>query len=86
MIVNLDNLTYDPDYKYVTGFYIKNDAGFLQTVYIDDVNLLMIDNGGQPAPAVLSGPTDASTPTPTPELTPTDIPTASDSITSTPGQ
>ncbi len=38
----LDELPYDPDYKYVTGFYVKNDQGFFQTVYIDDVALLML--------------------------------------------
>lgn len=40
----LDDLQYDPDYKYVTGFYLKTDGadGF----FIDDVTLLM-----QPAAA-----------------------------------
>ena len=33
----LNKLIYDPIYKYFTGFYIKNDAGFRGTVYIDDV-------------------------------------------------
>jgi len=37
----LDELLYDPDYTYVTGFYVKNDASFFQTVYIDDVALLL---------------------------------------------
>jgi len=32
---------YDPDYSYVTGFYIKNDAAFLQKFYIDQVSLLL---------------------------------------------
>ncbi len=41
--VLLDELLFDPDYTYVTGFYFKNDEGFYQTVYIDDINLMMTD-------------------------------------------
>jgi hypothetical protein len=63
--INFDNLTHDPDYKYVTGFYIKNDAGFLRTVYIDDVDIWMIDNGRQLAPAAI------------PEITAIPVPTTS---------
>ncbi len=44
-VVNwLDNLIYDPDYRYVTGFYVKNDEGFEIPYYIDEISLLMIDN------------------------------------------
>ncbi len=39
--VRLDSLIYEPDYQYVTGFYIKNDEEFLQTVFIDDVKIEM---------------------------------------------
>jgi len=81
--VYLDKLIYDPDYKYVTGFYIKNDAGFLRTVYIDDVNLLMISDNAQPAPSLMptgtSSPTPTNTPGPTlvtPTITPNPTPTA----------
>jgi hypothetical protein len=37
----LDKLHFDPDYKYVTGFLIKNDKGFYNTVFIDQVELLL---------------------------------------------
>jgi hypothetical protein len=37
----LDSLPYDPPYKNVTGIYIKNDANFRQTFYVDQVELLM---------------------------------------------
>lgn len=37
----LDDLRYDPDYSYVTGMYIKNDAKFLQTYYIAQMRLLI---------------------------------------------
>jgi hypothetical protein len=41
VVVWLDNLIFDPDYEYVTGFYIKNAPSFLNTYYIDDVKLLL---------------------------------------------
>jgi hypothetical protein len=71
--VNLDNLTHDPNYKYVTGFYIKNDAGFLRTVYIDDVDIVMIDNGGQSMLDAIPATTITSTPMTTPERTQAEI-------------
>lgn len=74
VIANLDNLTHEPVYKYVTGFYIKNDAGFLRTVYIDDIEVSMIENGGQPAPTVLS----ETTATPTTKTGTEPTPTVSD--------
>ncbi len=41
----LDDLLYDPhDYKYITGFYIKNDPDFLTPFYIDDITLLLESN------------------------------------------
>ncbi|HEU4325426.1 MAG TPA: hypothetical protein VFS21_19940 [Roseiflexaceae bacterium] len=40
VVVWLDRLLYDPDYRYVTGLYIKNDAGFRQTFYVDRLALL----------------------------------------------
>lgn len=36
----LDDLLFDPDYKYMTGVYIKNDAGFRNKVYIDRLTLI----------------------------------------------
>lgn len=41
IVVWLNDLQYDPIYEYVTGFYIKNDAGFRSTYYLDQVALLM---------------------------------------------
>ncbi len=37
----LDSLPYDPLYKNVTGIYLKNDASFRQTFYLDQIDLLM---------------------------------------------
>jgi len=36
----LDRLQFDPVYKYVTGFTIKNGADFYDTVYIDQVQIV----------------------------------------------
>lgn len=41
VVVWLNKLTYDPAYKYVTGFYIKNDLNFRNTYYVDRVALVM---------------------------------------------
>ncbi len=38
----LDNLPYDPNYKYITAVYVKNNAGFLRTVYIDALSVLVV--------------------------------------------
>jgi len=45
IVVWLDDLEFDPPYRYVTGFYIKNDIGFRSTYYIDQVALLMAPLG-----------------------------------------
>jgi hypothetical protein len=45
-VVWLDKLPYEPDYKYVTGIYIKNDEWFRRTFYVDQVNLLMVEQAG----------------------------------------
>lgn len=39
----LDEREFDPIYEYVTGFYLKNDEGFHNEVYIDDISLIMLD-------------------------------------------
>ena len=39
----MDNLIYDPVYETVTGFYIKNDEGYRDTYYVDDVRLIILD-------------------------------------------
>ncbi|MCE7981232.1 MAG: hypothetical protein DYG89_08590 [Caldilinea sp. CFX5] len=41
LVLWLDDLEFDPPYRYVTGFYIKHDIGFRNTYYIDQVALLM---------------------------------------------
>jgi hypothetical protein len=40
-VVWIDRLLYEPDYTYVTGFYVKSDRDFRQTYYIDRVALLV---------------------------------------------
>ncbi len=42
VIVWLDKLVYDPDYQYVTGFYIKADQGFRDAFYVADLVLVEI--------------------------------------------
>jgi len=51
VVIWLDDLTYDPEYTWVTAIYFKNDAGFRDTYYVDDVALVQIE-------------ADALTPTP----------------------
>lgn len=41
IVVWLDDLEFDPPYRYVTGFYIKNDISFRNPYYMDQVALLM---------------------------------------------
>jgi hypothetical protein len=40
----LDDLIYDPTYEWVTGFYIKNDEGYYDTVFIDELHLVMVED------------------------------------------
>ena len=42
VVVWLDDLLYDPPYEYVTGFYIKNDVGYQNTYYVDNVSLITL--------------------------------------------
>ncbi|MBK8988837.1 MAG: LysM peptidoglycan-binding domain-containing protein [Chloroflexi bacterium] len=51
----IDNLIYDPVANYVTGFYIKNDEGFYNTIYIDDLEIIMLaqTSSTADAPAVV---------------------------------
>lgn len=37
----LNDQIYDPEYKYVTGMYIKNDEDFFRTIYIDELEMLI---------------------------------------------
>jgi len=41
--VRLDDLIYDPIYENVTGFYIKTSEDVIQEFFIDDIQLIMID-------------------------------------------
>lgn len=43
-VVRLDQLPYEPDYRYVTGVYVKNDKGFRRTYYVDRVALLLVQS------------------------------------------
>lgn len=42
-VVWLDKLPYEPDYKYITGIYIKNDEWFRRTFYVDRIHLLVVE-------------------------------------------
>lgn len=37
----LNDLIYDPEYKYVTGIIIKNDELFMRTAFVDDVEMVI---------------------------------------------
>lgn len=66
--LQIDTLIYDPDYSYVVGFYLKNDLGFRNTVYVDNVNLVLLEDPAalETVPAVT-----ARTPTPSRTAVPT---------------
>lgn len=40
----IDDRVFDPKYEYVVGFYLKNETGFLRTVLIDDVNIVLLES------------------------------------------
>ncbi len=43
VVLWLDEREFDPDYRYITGIYIKNDdPAFLPTFYVDRMSLLLI--------------------------------------------
>lgn len=42
IVVWLDDLPFDPDYTYVTGLYVKSEAGLRNTFYVDDVALVVL--------------------------------------------
>ena len=48
IVVTLDSLIYDPYYNYVTGFYIKNNEGFYNTIYVDNIRLTMLASETNP--------------------------------------
>lgn len=37
----LDKLQFDPDYTYLTGFYIKSERQYMKAFYVDQVKLLL---------------------------------------------
>jgi hypothetical protein len=41
LVLRLDKLPYDPDYKYMTGIYLKNDPAFKKIYFVDRVALLL---------------------------------------------
>ena len=43
VIVWLDDLIYDPIYEYVVGFYLKNGENFMQSYYLDDIQVILTD-------------------------------------------
>jgi hypothetical protein len=67
----LADLVYDPFYKYVTGFYIKNDKGFNKVFYVDEVSLTMLKDDAELLPPQSLTLAPKSTNTPTLVLTPT---------------
>ncbi len=71
VILWLNNRQFDPIYKNVTAFYIKNDEGFQVPYYIDDVQLILAEN------QVAQNPGD-----PTPSVTKTAVPFGQNNITS----
>jgi hypothetical protein len=42
VIIWIDDLIYDPTYKYVTGFYLKPDEKYRSSFYIDQVSLILM--------------------------------------------
>jgi len=43
VIVWLDDLIYDPIYEYVVGLYLKNGENFIQSYYLDDIQVILTD-------------------------------------------
>jgi hypothetical protein len=67
--VILDDLIYDPIYTYVTGLLIKGDENFRNTVYIDQVEISLLENSTRPTPRITA--TLTTNKTLTPSVTPT---------------
>lgn len=60
--VMLDDLIYDPEYAYVTAIYLKNDEGLRQTVLVDDISLLIAEDGVTKSVPLDSEPATLATP------------------------
>jgi hypothetical protein len=41
--IDLGDLPYQPEFEYLTALYVKNDAGFYDTFYLDDIRLLIVE-------------------------------------------
>jgi hypothetical protein len=67
--VVLDDLIYDPVYTYVTGLLIKSDEDFRNTVYIDQVDISLLEEDTIPTSATATPLMPDETPRPT--ITPT---------------
>jgi hypothetical protein len=66
VVVLLDDLKNVQDFEYIVGFYIKYDEGFLQTFYIDDIQLIIEADKSIPhKPSITPTYTPSYTPTPT---------------------
>lgn len=63
----IDSLIYDPEYNYIVGFYLKNDLGFRNTVYLDEVKLVLLVD---PAALAIEPAFPAATVTAVPTTTP----------------
>ncbi|MFO7682867.1 MAG: hypothetical protein R6X34_22740 [Chloroflexota bacterium] len=80
--VYIHELIYDPDYRFITGFYLKNADDFFNTVYVDDINIITLPLADGDEPAPVNDVEAAETTTP-PEITVTVTPTATVAITPT---
>ena len=77
----LDKMLYDPSYKYVTGFYLKNRYNFERTFYVADVSMIVQDSLSSPTsgvpvdttltPGTATLPIRTETPSPALSVTPT---------------
>jgi hypothetical protein len=75
----LENLNGEIDYNNLVGFSFINDSGFLQTIYIDQVEFILPAGGAiptrEPTPTYTLTPTITDTATITPTPTSTSTPT-----------
>jgi hypothetical protein len=82
LVILLENLEAIPDYTNLIGFSFINNSGFLQTIYLDKVELILA--AGEIIPT--REPTATATATPIPPNTATSTPTATATSTPTKSQ
>jgi hypothetical protein len=70
VVVLLDDLLNQQDFEYIVGFYIKYEEGFLQTFYVDDIQLIVEAEETIPLKPSIT-PTYTPSYTPTPKATST---------------